>query len=202
MESVVLDRRSKKSVGGSATEAPLLKLLREKKKISRTKISKLTQLSTYQVEGLEGKNTQNQIDKIILYIRALGYKVDGVLSLMESGFHETEAKFPRGVLGKPKSETSFQDGVKLLTYLQEKGNFFGQLQLAVGKSMARECFPISDVVLGIVREGTLVIDTFVKQTVHKKDHFFVFPGYLPAEFINGDSFTQASALLFSVKYPH
>jgi hypothetical protein len=201
MESQVLDLKPRALSGNVKNGSPVLKVLRERRKVSRTQLSNLTQLSTYQVEGLEGKGTQNQLDKVILYIKALGYRVDDVLNLMDSGLHETEVKFPRGALGKPRSETSFQEGIKLSTYLNLRGNFLGLLELAVGKKLGVDNIPESDLVLGIVREGILVIDIFVKQTVYKKDSFFILPGNLAAEFLNGDSFTRTSILLFTVKHP-
>ena len=190
---------SNKLLKEAKVEAPLLKVLREKKKFSRTKISKLTQLTTYQVEGLEGKTTENLLSRTFLYINALGYNVNDVLRMIDLG--EKRSIFPKGTLTNPRSETNFGEGVKFLTYFYENGSLFGQLQLAVGKNLGRENFQAADMVLGIVREGTLVIDMIAKQTVHKKDHFFVLPGNTPVDFLNGDSFTQVSALLFSVKFP-
>ena len=178
-----------------------LKHLREKKKVSRTKLSKLTQLSTYQVEGLEGKGTQSVLSKIFLCTKALGYKTHDIMNLMEFGCREKETVCSKGMIGKPRSETIFQEGVKLLNYMQENGNYLGQLQLGVGKSLKREHFPTGDIVFGIVREGTLVVDILVTQSVHKKDQFFVLPGGLPAQFSNGDNYTQLSALIFSVSHP-
>ena len=116
---VVLDQLIKKTTENPPVNTTTLKILREKKKISRAKISKLTSLSVYQVEGLEGKGVQNQIDKIMLYVRALGYKADDVLNLMDSGCRSTEERHARGMLGTPKSETSFEEGVKLLTYMNQ-----------------------------------------------------------------------------------
>ena len=126
MARALQDRILKKAVEGLTAEVSLLKRLREKKKVSRTKLSRLTQLSTYQVEGLEGRSTQNQIDRILLYIKALGYKVDDVLNLIDLGFHDQEAIYPTGTLAKPQSETCFQEGAKVMTYLHQNGNFFGQ----------------------------------------------------------------------------
>ena len=180
---------------------PLLKFLREKKKLSRMELSRLTRLSTYQVEGLEGKGAQSHLARVFLYIKALGYKVEDVVNLMESGFEQKESAFLRGILGKPLHETNFETGIKLLTYLEENGNFLGQLELGVGKVLGKGNFPAGDVLLGVVREGTLVIDLLAKQTVHKKNHFFLFPGSMPVEFSNGDNVCQVSALLFCVTYP-
>lgn len=194
---LVLD--SKRGVKENGDEAPLLRFLREKKKVSRAKLSKLTQLSTYQVEGLEGKCTENMLSRVFLCINALGYNINDVLNLIGTGGQKSV--FPRGIITAPRSEINFKEGVKLLTYFHENGNFLCQLQLAVGKNLGRQNFPAGDIVLGIVLEGTLVIDMLAKQTVYKKDHFFILPGNAPADFINGDSFTQASSLLFSVKFP-
>ena len=202
MKQQLLMAPSNRAAGETDKGTSFLKHLREKKKVSRTKLSRLTQLSTYQVEGLEGKGTQNILSKIFLCTKALGYKTNDVLNLIESGYREKEAFCSAGMLGRPRSETLFQDGVKLLNYLQENGSYFGQLQLAVGKSLAREHVPSGDIVLGIVREGTLVIDVLASQSVHKKDQFFVLPGSLPVHFINGDGYAQASALIFSVRHPH
>ena len=192
--------RTEKTIEEAGAKVPLLKMLREKKKISRTKLSKLTQLSTYQVEGLEGKGAQSLLSRTFLYINALGYNINDVLSLIDA--REKQTVFPRGTLMAPRCETNFREGVKFLTYLQENGLFFGQLQLAVGKGLGRENFPAGDIVLGLVREGTLVIDMLMKQTVYKKDHFFVLPGRLSADCVNGDSFVPVSALIFSIKYPN
>ena len=180
---------------------PLLKALREQKRISRRQISKLTRLSTYQVEGLEGEGTKNFLNKFFTYVKALGYRAEDVFRLIESDYHGEETLVSAGALGKPLSEVIFEDGVKFLTYLRQSGCYFGQLQLAPGKQLRRGFFPASDRVFGIVCEGTVVIDTMVKQSVHKKDHFFGFAGNIPAEFINGDPYIQTSVLLYLIEYP-
>ena len=200
MAGPVLSLDPKKAVERSNSEASFLKALRQKKKVSRTKLSKLTQLSPYQVEGLEGRNTQSLLSRAFLCINALGYTIHDVLHLIDSG--GKHSAFLKGTLSTPRSETNFAEGVKFLNYLDENGNFFGQLQLEVGKKLGRENFPNGDLVFGIVREGTLVIDMLTKQTVHKKDHFFILPGKSPVDFLNGDSFVRVCVLIFSVRYPH
>lgn len=190
----------RKTVETGSDQIPILKSLRERKKISRAKLSKLTQLTPYQVEGLEGERNESALNKTCVYIKALGFNVGEILHLINSA--DKKSEFPKGTLAAPLSETSFSDGIKFLTYHQDENNHFCRLQLAVGKSLERTKFPESSTVFGIVREGTLVIDTLVKETIHKKDHFFILPGNLPVNFINGDSFIQTSALLFFIKSAH
>ncbi len=201
METPAADRVSNRSVKALEKRASLLKLLREKKKISRTQLSRLTQLSPYQVEGLEGKGAQSLLDKFFSCTHALGYGAGDVLNLMQSSHRKALPDILKGTLGKPLSETSFQDGAKISTYLHSKDNFFGLLQLGVGKAITMQQIHRGDTVFGIVREGTLVIDHLVSQTVHKKDQCFVLSAGLPARFLNGDSFIQVSTLLFSLTYP-
>ncbi len=181
--------------------ASLLKFLREKKKISRTQLSRLTQLSTYQVEGLEGKGAQNLLDKFFSCTQALGYRPGDVSNVMASAYRKTGTGISKGILTKPLSETNFHNGAKISTYVHGKESFFGLLELGVGKNISMQQVHSGDVMFGIIREGTLVIDHLVNQTVHKKDHFFILPGILPAKFINGDSFVQVSILLFSIVHP-
>ena len=189
------------AVDGTNGNGSLLKLLREKKKVSRTEVSRLTQLSTYQVEGLEGRGSQSHLAKIFLYIKALGYKVEDVFNLIESSLHQKEGKLQRGVLGSPLHEIEFERGVKLSTCVETNGTCFGQLQLAAGKTLMRRSLPMGDAILIVVQEGTLIFDALTKETVYKKNHFLVLPGNLPAELSNGDSFVQLSALLFCINSP-
>ena len=198
MKAPILDSSPRKVIESNGDEACLLKLLREKKKLSRTKLSKLSQLSTYQVEGLEGKGTQNLLDKLFLYIHALDYKVEDVMNLMEP---QVEDKFLRGSFLIPVSETNFKEGIKFSTYLSQSDKHILQLQLGPSQSLKREFFHECDMVMGIVREGTLVIDISVKQMVYKKEQFFIFPGSLKFNFLNGDVHTHVSTLLFFLKYP-
>lgn len=193
--------RPDNAIEAAPTRSSLLKALREKKRMSRSQISKMTRLSTYQVEGLEGEGTKNFLRKFFVYVKALGYKAEDVFKLIESDGHEKTAMFLGGMIGKPVSEMAFEEGVKLLTYLRWDGCFFGQLQLAPGKRLKKESFPAGDRVFGIVCEGTVLIDTLIKQAVYKKDHFFALPGDLPAELINSDPYSQVSILLYSIEYP-
>jgi hypothetical protein len=80
-----LNGKHLKHTQSSPSPQPLLKHLREKKKISRISVSKITQLSTYQVEGLEGQSTQKIIGRVLLYIKALGYKPNDLIHFMENG---------------------------------------------------------------------------------------------------------------------
>ena len=186
---------------GTSRQLSLLKVLREKKRISRTELSKRTKLSTYQVEGLEGKGASSLLSKIFLCTQALGYKTQDILSLMDSEHHGSRAAIVRGSLDAPQSEMVFREGVKMLTYHQGSSSFFGQIQIKSGQSINRSSLPAGDVVLGVVQEGALVLDVLLKQMVYKKDQFFLFAGGLPVEFLNADIYTQVSALLFILKYP-
>ncbi len=199
MSDFTLFYPSKEMLEETPDNASLLKLLREKKKISRSELSKRTQLTTYQVEGLEGKGAENLLLRILSCVKALGYKADDVLRLIEYGSGKYSLG-EKGTLEKPQHETNFREGVKLLTYFQETGSFFGQLRLAPGKNLNKKQLPPSDIVFGIMYEGVLLIDLLVKQTVYKKNQFFVLPANLPIEFLNPDAYAQTSVLLFCIKF--
>ena len=184
----------------SDQENSLLKQLREKKKISRTELSKRTRLSTYQIEGLEGLNTQSFLVRIFSYLKGLGYKSGDFARMIESGNRLDFVSRLRGSLLDPLSETVFREGVKLFTYLEENELFLGSIQLATGQSLKREKIR-AGMIIGIVREGVLVIDFLVKQAVYKKDHFFIFPENCPFEFVNGDSFSSTTVLILSIAHP-
>jgi len=201
MAGLVSDGELSEAIKKKENQASLLKLLREKKKVSRMQLSRLAQLSTYQVEGLEGKGTQSLLDKFFSCTHALGYKTSDVLKVMEFSHRRAGTDILKGSLGKPLSETNFCDGAKISTYLNSKGNFLGLLQLGVSKNIAMRQVHSGDIVFGVVREGTLVIDHLINQTVHKKDQFFVLPGSVPVRFLNGDSFIQVSTLILSIAYP-
>lgn len=182
-------------------EESLLKRLRQKKKLSRSELSRRTQLSTYQVEGLEGAGTKKFLRRILMYVQALGYKAEEVIHLMASDCLQKEEALVSGTLGKAKEETTFNAGVKLLIYAEKGGCILCQLDMKSNNAWPRESLPPANLVFGIVREGTLVIHMLAKQAVYKKDHFFVFPGNLPVELQNNDPYAPVLALLFFVKYP-
>ena len=182
-------------------QGSFLKKLRETRKISRRELSRRTRLSTYQIEGLEGHGTQSFFGRVLLYMKALGYKSNDFIRLMEFENYADFISHPRGSLSEPRSEILFKDGVKLFTYLEESGFFLGELHLAKGKSLEREKIRASGLMVGIVREGTLVVDMFIKQFVYKKDYFFIFPEHFPFEFVNADSFSSTAVLIFSTPYP-
>ena len=182
-------------------EVSLLKQLRERKKISRTQLSKMTQLSAYQVEGLEGKGAGDLLSKFFSCTSALGYEPGDIMGMMGLVYKGNEPAFLRGSLNKPLFETTFQDGVRLITFLNANDNVLSMLELAPGKDGGIEHLPAGDIVFGIVREGTLVIDLLLKETVYKKDSFFILPGVFPVKFLNTDRYVPASVLIFSIKYP-
>ncbi len=184
----------------TAPSAPsFLRILRERRKVSRIELSKRTKLSAYQVEGLEGKSTENLMSRLLVCVNALGYKIDDLLDLIENHARQKDIICSKGTLGKPGSEIMLQDGGKLLIYIESEDTFMGQLQLAPGKRLGREKLPITDMVLGIVREGTLFIDALTSQSIHKKDQYFILQGNVPFEFVNACPYTQASILLFALK---
>lgn len=192
-----------KSGNSSTTEkncpkSTVLKVLREKKHISRSRASKLTQLSPYEVEGLEREATQGMISKVLGYIKGLGYKPNELFHLIESGDSAESFLKARGSLQLSINEVLFKEGVKLLTYLDQNGYFIGQLQLMPVKNIGRDKIPAGDLIMGIVREGTLMIDMLVQQIVFKKDQFFVLPGSSPFEFVNTDGNAPSSTLIFSI----
>jgi transcriptional regulator with XRE-family HTH domain len=189
-EEVIVTKNSKSS---------LLKTLREKKRISRSHLSKLTRLSTYQIEGVEGKNTENILNRFLACAKALGYKPGDILSAMDQ---KGGPAFLKGAIGKPLHEKNLGAGIKLSSYLSQHDNFLGLLELEGGRSLEMGRLYVGDIVFGIVWEGTLVIDLFAKQSVYKKDTFFIFPGKLPVKFLNEDGLMRITAvLLFSAKFP-
>lgn len=199
MLETVLRRNPNKPPEEGGDKASLIKLLREKKRISRMELSRITRLSTYQVEGLEGKGTQNLLDRIFLCVKALGYQTQDIFHLIEST-GKSHPKLIKGALAKPYSETTFNGNVKLMTYYQKEGSFFGLLVLGGGKSFKIENLPVGDIIFGLVREGTLVMDIMLEPTVHKKDNFFVLPGSLSVELANADNYSPTSILIFSFKH--
>jgi hypothetical protein len=180
----------------------LLKTLRERKKLSRGEIARRTRLSTYQVEGLEGQNTEKLLGKFLTCTTAMGYKTLDVLTMMAGSLQDGKSDFPKGTIGRSLSEKIFQGGVKLHTYLDRDGYFLGLLEVQMGHSIEMEKIYTGDLTLGIVREGILTVDFMTNQTAHKKDGFFILPGKIPIKFINEDGYLRTAAvLLFSVKFP-
>ena len=118
IEGPVLEYDPKNNGKKPEPKCSLLKNLREKKKVSRTRLSKLTNLSTYQVEGLEGPSAQNLMERLLICTKALGYKTDDILRMMERG---NEASFLKGTIGKSLFEKVFQEGAKLNMYLDQDG---------------------------------------------------------------------------------
>ena len=190
------------SVKKSLPKSSLLKTLREKKNLSRNQVANRTHFSVYQVEGLEGQGTENVLNRFLTYTTALGYKTDDILKLILQASQGSDPTHLKGTIGKALFEKTFEDGVKLHTYLEKDGIFLGLLELSMGHSIYLKQIHAGDLVLGIIREGILTVDFLTSQAIHKKDSFFVLPGSVPARFLNEDGLLRtASILLFSAKFP-
>ena len=176
-----------------------LRVMRERRKMSRTELSKRTKLSAYQVEGLEGKNTENLLSRLRLCVEALGYKLNDLLNLMDVSCQNDICS--KGTLGKPHSETIIEDGVKWQSYAEDQSIFLSHLQLAKGKSIGKEKFPATDVIFGLIREGTLLVDMLTHQIVYKKDQFFIMRKDSSFKLVNACPYTEVSVLLFALRHP-
>lgn len=186
----------------SDTKVSLLKILREKKNMSRADLSRLVPLSTYQIEGLEDGNGQGFFHKFLNCTRALGYRTSDVLLMLAKVCESEDFDLLKGVLGKPSHSVRFENGARIHKYISQSENFFGLLELEKNHAIEMAQIHPGDVILGIVREGTLVVDSAGNISVHKKDSFFILPGRIPATFLNEDSYVRtADVLIFSVKYP-
>lgn len=180
----------------------LLKIMREAKNLTQTELANRAQLSRYQVQRIEQQSSDKFFEKIQVCVKALGYKLRDFIDLMEAGWNLNELKVLRCSLDKPRSETILEPGVKLSTYLKEEtGTFLGQVILEPGKCIRREDIPVGSMVLGLVFEGTLVIDSLGIEQIHHDKQCFLFDGVMPFEFWNREPVKKTRALVFSFKYP-
>ena len=180
----------------------LLKHLREKRNISQSELARRANVSRKKLHTLEHKKPhQIELGELHLFAKALGYQMSEIVQMMHTSF-QGNLEIKKVLLDAPTHELSFAPGVKLQIFVNEpQGNFLGLLNLDPGKSVQKELLPLSDLVLGIVFEGTLLIDCVGKgEQVIKSQQIFYLKRSLPIEFCNTNPNQKLSILFFSARF--